>query len=110
MKRQIIAWLALLTAALPALAHDPVIPLLNCWREATEVVCEGRRSDGNPIRGGRYEVTDSQDKMLLSGQLDRSGRMRFVSPTEAFHVLLWNSRGVMAEAGWRDVHDQRARR
>jgi len=90
-----------------ALAHEPVIPLLHCWREAAEVSCEARFSHGPAVPGARYEVTDAQDKTLLSGVTDRQGHLRFARPPDAFHVLLWDARNVLAEVGWRDVKENR---
>lgn len=91
----------------PALGHEPVIPLLNCWREVAEVFCEARFSHGPAVPGARYEVTDAQDETLLFGVTDRQGRLRFARPPDAFHVLLWDARNVLAEAGWRDVKENR---
>lgn len=105
-KQQALLWLALL-AGPPALAHEPIIPLLQCWREAVGVICEARWSHGVAIPSARYEVTDAQDKPLLSGQTDAQGRLRFARPSAAFHVLLWDARGWLAEAGWRDVKENR---
>ncbi len=96
-------WLAVLLAGTPALAHEPVIPLLQCRAEAAEVACEARWSNGVAMPGARYEVTDARDQALLAGVTDRQGRLRFAPPQGAFHVLVWDARGVMAEAGWRDV-------
>jgi len=96
-------WLAALLAGTPALAHDPVIPLLQCRAAAAGVACEARWTNGVAMPGARYEVTDARDKALLAGVTDRQGRLRFALPQGAFHVLVWDARGVMAEAGWQDV-------
>lgn len=91
----------------PALAHDPVIPLLHCWREAGEVACEARFSRGVAVPSARYEVTDAQDTPLLSGVTDRQGHLRFTPSAKVFYVLLWDARGMLAEAGWRDLKESR---
>lgn len=74
-------------------------------REAGNVACKARWSNGVAVPGARYEVTDAQDKTLLSGKTDRQGRLRFAPPPDAFHVLLWDIHGWLAEAGWRDVKE-----
>jgi len=102
-------WLALFVS-LPALAHEPLIPLMQCWREASEVACAAHFSHGPAVPGARYEVTDAQDKALLSGVTDQLGRLRFARPPAAFHVLLWDARGSLAEVGWRDVKENRPAR
>ncbi len=94
---------AALLAGTPALAHEPMIPLLQCGREGMEVACEARWSNGVAMPGARYEVTDARDQALLAGVTDRQGRLRFAPPQGVFHVLVWDARGVMGEAGWRDV-------
>lgn len=96
-------WPAALLACTPALAHEPMTPLLLCRAEAAEVACVARWSNGVAMPGARYEVTDARDKALLAGVTDRQGSLRFAPPQAAFHVLVWDARGVMAEAGWRDV-------
>ncbi|THF62612.1 hypothetical protein [Pseudothauera rhizosphaerae] len=104
--KKMLLYLGLLIGT-PALGHEPVIPLLQCRREAAEVFCEARFSHGPAVPSARYEVTDAQDKTLLSGVADRQGRLSFAPPAEAFHVLLWDARNVLAEVGWRDVKESR---
>ena len=91
----------------PALGHEPVIPLLQCWRGPTEVFCEARFSHGPAVPHARYEVTDAQDKTLRSGVTDRQGQLRFKAPSDVFHVLLWDARHTLAEAGSRDIKESR---
>lgn len=100
--RQVLLTLLIST---PALAHDPLIPLLQCRHEAAEVTCTASWSTGVAMSRARYEVTDAQDKTLLSGQTDRQGRLRFVLPQGEFYVLIWDARNMLAEVGWRDVKE-----
>lgn len=99
--------LALLVGSASVQAHEPVIPLLHCWSEAAEVACEARFSHGPAVPSARYEVTDAEDKTLLSGVTDRQGRLRFARPSTVFHVLLWDARNALAEASWQEVKESR---
>lgn len=106
MKKVLLATLAPFLISMPTLAHEPMIPLLQCWHEAGKVSCEAHWTNGVAVPGARYEVTDAQDRTLLSGQTDRQGRLRFTPPPGAFHVLLWDARGWLAEAGRQDVKER----
>jgi hypothetical protein len=83
---------------------------LSCWNEATEVVCQGATFGSGETRfmdGTTIEVSDENDKILLSARLNRKGEIRFPHPAGKFHVLMEEGPGQTIELNWRDVAARR---
>jgi nickel transport protein len=60
-----------------ALAHKVN---LFAYAEEGKVYTESYFPDGSPVEGGKVEVYDSQDNLLLEGVTDKKGLFNFVIP------------------------------
>ena len=60
-----------------ALAHKVN---LFAYAEEGKVYTESYFPDGNPVEGGKVEVYDSQNNLLLEGVTDKKGLFNFVIP------------------------------
>jgi hypothetical protein len=82
---------ALLVVPSWAAAHSAVF---DCFNEKDgRVTCEGGFSDGTSAAGVPVKVLDSQDKLLLSGAIDKEGRFSFKRPPGDFRVVFDAGKG-----------------
>lgn len=65
---------ALLAAAGPVAAHDLSV---TARVEGDEVVAEARYTNGNPVRGGSFDVYDGDDVFLIRVEAGPDGIARF---------------------------------
>jgi hypothetical protein len=87
MKYLVPAFLALaaIGIARPVDAHSAVF---DCFAESDgKISCEGGFSDGASAEGVAVRVLDPNEKVLVSGKIDRQGRFAFARPEGDFHVV-----------------------
>jgi nickel transport protein len=87
-------WLALLLSCLwmlnatPALAHKVIV---FAWVEGETIHTESKFSGGKPVHEGELIVYDSQERELLRGKTDESGKFSFPVPKKADLKLVLNA-------------------
>ena len=78
--RMIFLVTTILIASAPALAHKVNI---FAWVEAGQVHTESKFSGGKRVSGGKIEVFDHNNSMLLEGTTDEKGYFAFPVPADA---------------------------
>jgi len=94
---------ALLVLPSWAAAHSAVF---DCFNETDgRVTCEGGFSDGSSAAGVPVKVLDTQDKLLLSGTIDKEGRFSFTRPSGDFRVVFDAGQGHSVTLLGSDITD-----
>ncbi|MEG0000238.1 hypothetical protein [Comamonas sp.] len=98
--RQALAAGALLLSA-SAFAHNPVV---ECRQISADTIqCRGAFSDGSLAPGVRLDVMSYEDKVLVSGKLDKSSMLSFKKPKGDFFVLFDAGPGHVVEVDHAEI-------
>lgn len=58
-----------------------------CWNNGDGTLsCEGGYTDGSAAAGATVSVTDANGNLIFTGQLDKSGQLKFNKPSGDFSV------------------------
>ena len=93
--------LALLLLSASAFAHNPVV---ECRQISADTIqCRGAFSDGSLAPGVRLDVMGYDDKVLLSGKLDKGSLLSFKKPKGDFFVLFDAGPGHVVEVDHAEI-------
>ncbi len=99
--RALAAGALLLSGAAPALAHNPVV---ECRQVSADTIqCRGAFSDGSLAPGVRLDVMSYEDKVLVSGKLDKNSMLSFKKPKGDFFVLFDAGPGHVVEVDHAEI-------
>jgi len=83
--RRLCAVLAGCAAALPALAHAPI---MTCFENKdNSVTCEAGFSDGASARGSKILVMSLEQRLLQQGEVAADGTFTYIPPTEDLYEI-----------------------
>lgn len=100
-RRAFAAGALLLSVATAALAHNPVV---ECRQVSADTIqCRGAFSDGSLAPGVRLDVMSYDDKVLVSGKLDKSSMLSFKKPKGDFFVLFDAGPGHVVEVDHAEI-------
>jgi len=97
------AALAALTLSSAAYAHHPIAECKQLAQQTIE--CEGGFSDGSKAAGVTLEVLSYDEKVILSGKLDKDSKLRFQRPEGDFYVLFDAGPGHVVEIDQSDIKE-----
>lgn len=110
-----LGWLAASLTAPTVMAHKTnfsVIPVLTCWQDGSDVVCQSGWSTGSPLPKVPIEVIGRDGAVLAAMQSNTKGHVRFAMPRGEYTVVMRDARVVLndlrdsgqtVELSWRDV-------
>ncbi|MFB1078329.1 hypothetical protein [Photobacterium damselae] len=87
MKHKIITTVILvsgLSLSAPVLAH---FPLMQCWFEAKNVVCQAGYSDGSTAVDYDVDMFDYDDNLIAKVKTDKGSRAVFTHPEMDFYLV-----------------------
>jgi len=84
LKRKVSALLVGLLASSTAWAH---FPIMSCWYESQQVVCEAGYSDGSSAVDYVINLFDYDDNLIAKSVTDNRSRVQFVKPDGEFYIV-----------------------
>ncbi|MGF1718933.1 hypothetical protein L4D20_02665 [Vibrio kyushuensis] len=68
----------------PAFAH---FPLMSCWLESQNVICEAGYSDGSTAVDYAVEMFDYEDNLIAKTMTDKRSIVEFTHPETDFYLV-----------------------
>lgn len=62
-------------------------PLMTCWFEAENVVCEAGYSDGSKATDYKIEMFDYEDNLIAKSMTDKRSIAEFKHPKTEFYIV-----------------------